>query len=116
MLREEEAAVEPPEEPSEQTSPGWWVYVLRCCDDSLYVGVTTDRERRLHEHNHTARGARYTRARRPVQLVRSWPFEGRSEAQQAEAAFRKLSRRQKLRRLDEQVTATPPAPSEAPAE
>ena len=116
MLMEAQPVVAPLEEPSQEPPPGWWVYVLRCCDDSLYVGVTTDRERRLHEHNHTARGARYTRARRPVQLVASWPFEGRSEAQQAEAAFRKLSRRQKLRRLDEQVTATPQSTSEAPAE
>lgn len=74
----------------------WFTYVLRCADDTLYVGVTTDLDRRVHEHNSTRRGARYTRARRPVQLLASWAFDSRSEAQQFEARFRKKSRRGKL--------------------
>jgi len=75
----------------------WWAYVLRCADDSFYVGVTTDLARRLHEHNHTARGARYTRARRPLALIAARPAGDRSEALQAEAAFRKLRRTAKER-------------------
>lgn len=81
-------------------SPGpWWTYVLRCSDDTLYVGVTTDLHRRVHEHGHTARGARYTRVRRPVRLVAAWPHPDRSAAQKAESAFRKLRRTRKLRLL-----------------
>ena len=45
------------------------VYLLRCADATLYCGVTTDMERRLREHNAGRRGAKYTRARRPVELV-----------------------------------------------
>ena len=47
----------------------WYVYLLRCADATLYCGVTTDMERRLREHNAGRRGAKYTRARRPVELV-----------------------------------------------
>ena len=46
----------------------WYVYLLRCADATLYCGVTTDMERRLREHNAGSRGAKYTRARRPVEL------------------------------------------------
>ena len=45
------------------------LYLLRCADATLYCGVTTDMERRLREHNAGSRGAKYTRARRPVELV-----------------------------------------------
>ena len=47
----------------------WYVYLLRCADATLYCGVTTDMERRLREHNAGSRGAKYTRARRPVDLL-----------------------------------------------
>ena len=77
----------------------WTLYVLRCADDTLYTGITTDPERRLREHNETARGARYTRARRPVRMVASWPFPDRSSASKAEWAFKQLSRDEKLRRI-----------------
>jgi putative endonuclease len=84
------------------TPTGWFVYVVRCADDSLYTGITTDVTRRVEEHNGEARGgrgARYTRARRPVELVRAWSFGSRSEAASAEYAFKKLSRQTKLARL-----------------
>lgn len=76
----------------------WLLYVLRCADETLYTGVTTDVARRLNEHN-TGRGARYTSGRRPVNLVGAWAFEGQSAAQRAEAAFRELPRRQKLQHI-----------------
>ena len=81
----------------------WFLYVLECDDGSLYAGITTDRERRLHEHNHTARGARYTRGRRPGEMVASWTFDSHSEAASAEYAFKQLSREEKLARLDQPV-------------
>ena len=76
------------------------LYLLRCADDSLYAGITTDLTRRLHEHNHTAAGARYTRSRRPVELVHSWTYPDRSSALKAEHRLKKRSRRDKLRLVD----------------
>lgn len=73
----------------------WYIYILRCSDNTLYTGVTTDCERRLHEHNHTKRGARYTRARRPVTLAYSETAQDRTAAQQREAQIKRLSPRQK---------------------
>ena len=79
----------------------WYLYVLECADSTLYTGITTDCERRLHEHNHTARGARYTRARRPVSLLATWSYADRAEASRAEHAFKALDRTAKLRRIDD---------------
>ena len=83
----------------------WFTYMLRCADNSLYTGVTTDLERRLHEHNHCdKKGARYTRVRRPVKLVYSEPCENRAHACQREAAIKKLTRPQKLKLLTKPTT------------
>ena len=80
-----------------EKQPGWCVYIVRCADDSLYTGVATDLERRLQEHNGAARGgAKYTRARRPVELVYQEPFATRSEAGKREYQIKAMSRRQKL--------------------
>lgn len=73
----------------------WFVYILRCQDNSLYTGVSTDCERRLHEHNHTTRGAKYTRARRPVTLAYTEAATDRSSAQQREAQIKRLNAAQK---------------------
>lgn len=74
----------------------YFVYIVRCADTTLYTGVTTDLSRRVHEHNSTAKGAKYTATRRPVQLVYSREYPDRSAAQKAEATLKKLSRSQKL--------------------
>lgn len=71
------------------------VYVLRCADDTLYTGWTTDIERRLREHN-AGRGAKYTRSRTPVQLAYTEPHPDRASAQRREIEIKRLSRRQKL--------------------
>ncbi|MES9903368.1 MAG: GIY-YIG nuclease family protein [Sedimenticola sp.] len=68
----------------------WYVYLLRCHDNTLYTGVTTDPQRRLHEHNHTTRGARYTRARRPVELVYHECAEDRAGACRREWEIKQL--------------------------
>lgn len=71
----------------------WFVYILRCADGSLYTGITTDVARRLAEHNGNDRlGARYTRSRRPVNLVHVEEVASRAEAARREAAIRKLGR------------------------
>ena len=73
----------------------WYLYVLRCSDDTLYTGVTTDPHRRLREHNTSNRGAKYTNTRRPTQMVYCEEHEDRSSAQKAEHKFKKLTREQK---------------------
>ena len=80
----------------------WYLYVVRCADDTLYAGVTTNLVRRLGEHNKGARGAKYTRSRRPVKLVYCESFPARSPAQIAESAFKKLTRAEKERVLNEE--------------
>jgi len=79
----------------------WWLYVVECNDDkgSLYTGISTDVERRVWEHNHSNKGARYTRTRRPVKLLVTWPYPDRSAATKAENRFKRLSRKAKLRRV-----------------
>ncbi len=79
-------------------SGDWFLYALRCVDDTLYTGVTTDVLRRLREHN-SGRGARYTSGRRPVKLIGAWRFADQAAAQRAEARFRRLPRGQKLQRV-----------------
>lgn len=73
------------------------MYLLRCADDTLYCGVCTDVERRVTEHNSSPRGARYTRARRPVALAWQLGLESRSDACQEEARIKRLSRAAKER-------------------
>jgi putative endonuclease len=75
--------------------PVWHVYVVRCADETLYCGNTTDVARRVHEHNTSARGAKYTRSRRPVTLLRSWAVGTRSDATKAELRFKRLSTKDK---------------------
>ena len=74
----------------------WYVYMVRCADDTLYTGVTTDIERRLREHNESARGARYTRSRRPVTVVWQEQSTSRAAACRREYEVRHLNRLQKL--------------------
>ncbi|MBL4620778.1 MAG: GIY-YIG nuclease family protein [Immundisolibacteraceae bacterium] len=69
----------------------WWVYMVRCADDTLYTGITTDLNRRLAEHNAGPAGARYTRARRPVELVYQQPCDDRSSASKHEYQIKKLT-------------------------
>ncbi len=74
----------------------WWLYIVRCADNTLYTGVTTDVSRRLCEHNGTTRGAKYTKTRRPVSLVYKKGYPNRSTAQSAEYTLKKQTRAQKL--------------------
>lgn len=72
------------------------LYILACADGSLYTGIARDVERRLAEHNGTARGgARYTSARRPVSIVYRALFGSRSEALREEIRIKRLTRTQK---------------------
>lgn len=72
------------------------LYIVQCADKTLYTGITTDIDRRIREHNTSKRGAKYTRARRPVHLVYSKRFTDRSEASKEEYNMKKLSKEKKL--------------------
>lgn len=72
--------------------------MLQCSDESLYIGVARDLERRLEQHNgDRPGGARYTRSRRPVRLLWSETALDRSAALQREAAIKRWRRAEKLR-------------------
>jgi putative endonuclease len=71
-------------------------YILRCADDTLYVGCTNDIKKRLHEHNHAKAGAHYTKIRRPVSLVYSEKFRTLAKARAKEAKLKRLTREEKL--------------------
>ncbi|MFK8082403.1 MAG: GIY-YIG nuclease family protein [Granulosicoccus sp.] len=78
------------------------MYIVECNDGSLYTGVTTNLNRRVDEHNgcapgRKAKGAAYTRTRRPVSLVYQEQYPDRSQACQREFAVKRLSRNEKLR-------------------
>lgn len=72
-----------------------YVYILKCSDESLYTGWTTDLEKRLKTHN-SGKGAKYTRARLPVEIVYFEEFEDKIEAMKREYEIKKLTREKKL--------------------
>lgn len=73
----------------------WFVYILKCQDNSLYTGITNDKEKRLKQHN-TGKASKYTRVRLPVVMVYSEDAENRSVASKREWQIKQLSRQQKL--------------------
>ena len=74
-----------------------YIYLVRCSDDSLYCGWTTDLKRRIDAHNgHISGGAKYTRGRRPVTLVYSKSFHQKQEAQRRECAIKQMTKTKKL--------------------
>jgi len=76
-----------------------YVYVLRCGDDTLYTGYTTDVERRVAEHD-AGEGAKYTRGRTPVELVHVETFESKSTAMSREYEIKQCSRAEKERLIE----------------
>ena len=81
-----------------RSSGKWVLYVLRCKDDTLYCGITNRLARRLEQHNQ-GKGARYTKGRGPVVLLKSWPAASHSSALRAEHAFKALRRDAKERKI-----------------
>lgn len=76
-----------------------YTYILRCGDDSLYTGWTNHLTKRVADHN-AGRGAKYTKAHLPVELVYYETFETKEEAMKRECAIKKLSRPQKERLIE----------------
>ncbi len=74
----------------------WFVYIVRCADDSLYTGITKDVDRRIQEHNEGDKlSAKYTRARLPVVLVHQEMCESRSAATRREIEIKCMTRKEK---------------------
>lgn len=77
-----------------------YVYILRCSDDTLYCGWTTALSRRIAAHNR-GDGAKYTRSRRPVELVYCEEYEDRHEALSREWHIKRMSREEKLQMIED---------------
>lgn len=77
-----------------------YVYILQCADNSYYTWITLDLERRLLEHNTSPVGAKYTKSRRPVCLVRNETLESRSEAAKKELYIKTLSKQNKQKLIN----------------
>ncbi|NBH97964.1 GIY-YIG nuclease family protein [Anaerotruncus sp. 1XD22-93] len=73
-----------------------YTYIVKCCDNTLYTGWTTDLDRRMEAHN-SGKGAKYTRSRRPVELIYAERFDTKQEAMRREWEIKQLSREEKLR-------------------
>jgi len=74
----------------------FYTYVLECSNGSLYTGWTNDLEQRVESHN-SGRGAKYTRANRPVKLIASWLFDSKIDAMKLEWKIKHLNRAAKLK-------------------
>jgi len=81
----------------------WFVYILRCADNSLYTGVTTDLDKRLKQHNGIERnGAKYTRGRQPVKLVYQENSISRAAAYKREHKIKSLKKSEKECLIEQQ--------------
>jgi putative endonuclease len=72
-----------------------YVYIVKCADGTYYTGYTNDLKRRIKQHN-AGEGAKYTKGRRPVELVHSEQFETKSEAMKREYKIKQLKRQSKI--------------------
>lgn len=73
----------------------WFVYILQCSDDTLYTGITNNLEKRIKAHN-AGKGARYTKGRGPVILIKCFTCATKSEALKLEYKIKQLPRAEKL--------------------
>jgi len=84
-----------------QASQNWFVYLLRCADNTLYCGITTDLTKRLRQHNgEIVGGAKYTKVRQPCELVYSENHESRSDACKREYEIKQFSKHTKERMVN----------------
>ncbi|BCN92372.1 hypothetical protein THMIRHAM_01570 [Thiomicrorhabdus immobilis] len=84
---------------TENSSVGSWsVYLLRCADNSLYCGITTNLKKRLRQHNgELVGGAKYTKTRQPCELAYCETYDNRSDASKREYEIKQLSKQAKER-------------------
>lgn len=74
----------------------WVVYIIKCSDDTLYTGITTDLSRRIQEHESGA-GAKYTKGRGPFKIIYTEPSKNRSDASKRELEVKSLNKKDKLK-------------------
>ncbi len=72
-----------------------YTYILQCKDDTFYTGWTNNLEKRIKDHN-DGKGAKYTKARRPVKLVYYETYETKKQAMKREYEIKQLSRKEKI--------------------
>lgn len=93
----------------------WYLYILRCRDDTLYTGITTDVEKRLEAHR-SGKGAKYTRGRGPLELVYREECGSHSDALKRELKIKALPRQEKIklmetcRKMSENMETVPKLP------
>ncbi|WP_028226129.1 GIY-YIG nuclease family protein [Paraburkholderia ferrariae] len=93
----------------------WFLYLLECDDGSVYTGIAVDVAARFEQHA-SGMGARYTRSRKPVQVLASFELAGRAEASRAEYWVKRLKPQEKralaagARTLESVLPAPAPAP------
>jgi len=78
-----------------ETYQEWFIYLLQCSDGTLYTGITNDLEKRIKQHNE-GKGAKYTRGRGPVALVKFFTRLTKGEALKLEYQIKQLSKKEKL--------------------
>ncbi|MBI4848853.1 MAG: GIY-YIG nuclease family protein [Nitrospirae bacterium] len=87
------------EERAKTNSGRWCVYVLRCRNNSLYIGMTNDLEKRIEKHN-LGTGSKFVRSWRPFELVKTVPCKDAGEARRLECDLKKLTRKKKIEALE----------------
>jgi putative endonuclease len=75
----------------------WFVYIIRCANNSLYTGITTNIERRFQEHQGHSKGAKALKGKGPLALVWTTPMSDRSQASKLEYGIKQLSKADKER-------------------
>jgi putative endonuclease len=78
----------------------WYVYIVKCSDGSLYTGVALDVDDRVQRHN-AGKGAKYTRSRKPVELVYTESVDSKGDALRREYEIKQLAAKQKHRLIDQ---------------
>ncbi|MBI5057795.1 MAG: GIY-YIG nuclease family protein [Nitrospirae bacterium] len=86
-------------ERTKTNSGHWCVYVLRCRNNSLYIGMTNDLEKRIEKHK-LGTGSKFVRSWRPFELVKTIPCANAAEARRLEGALKKLTRKKKIEALE----------------
>lgn len=82
----------------------WSLYIVKCKDDTLYCGITSNLEKRIKEHNEGRRGAKYTRSRRPVFFVFFQSVCCKSRALKLEFRVKKLNKAQKIELIEGKIS------------
>ena len=81
----------------------WFVYIVKCADESLYTGITTNTDRRTWEHNNSKLGAKSLKGKLPVKLIYKERYENKFEAAKREREIKGWRREKKLELISEKI-------------